>query len=87
MFTRLNIILPAAIVLGLVGGGALPALAGYNYDAPYGGPSQTWCDVNPDCNGWNKKLQGPAYQSNASGLVTPLNQRHRPLHKRSHNDR
>jgi hypothetical protein len=80
MFTRLNIILPAAIVLGLVGGGALPALAGYNYDAPYGGPSQTWCDVNPDCNGWNKKLQGPAYQSNA-GLVTPLNQKHRPSHK------
>ena len=80
MFTRANTLLPAAIIVGLLGGGALPALAGYNYDAPYGGPHQSWCDVNPNCNGWNKKLQGPAYQSNA-GLVTPLNQKHRPSHK------
>ena len=85
MFTRANTLLPAAIIVGLLGGGALPALAGYNYDAPYGGPHQSWCDVNPDCNGWNKKLQGPAYQSNA-GVVTPLNQKHRPSHKHA-NDR
>jgi hypothetical protein len=83
-------ILSAGIVLGLLGG-AVPALAGYNYDGLYGVPHQTWCDVNPDCNGWNKRLNGPAYQSRASGLVTPLNQnqKHRPSHKRSHdaNDR
>ena len=79
MFTRSNIILSAAIVLGFAGN-ALPALAQYNYDL-YGGPHQTWCDVNPNCNGWNKSLHGPSYQSDASG--------HRLLHKRSHgaNDR
>ena len=82
MLTRSNIILPAAIVLGLLGGGAVPALAGYNYEAVYGGPSQTWCDINPDCNGWNKRIRA-AYQSNA-GLVAPLNQKHRPSHKRGH---
>jgi hypothetical protein len=88
MFTQSNIFLSAAVVLGLLGG-ALPALAGYNYEGPYGGPHQTWCDVNPDCNGWNKGLHGQAYQSSASGLVTPLNQKHRPSHKRGHdaNDR
>jgi hypothetical protein len=87
MFTKSNIILPSGLVLGLLGG-ALPALAGYNYDM-YGGPHQTWCDVNPNCNGWNQRLHGPAYQSRGSGVVTPLNQRHRPSHKRSHdaNDR
>jgi hypothetical protein len=76
----------AAIALGLLGG-ALPALAEYDYEL-YGGPHQTWCDVNPDCNGWNKKLHGPAYRSNAYELVAPqsqpLNPKHRPAHKRSH---
>ena len=76
-----KMILSAAVILGLLGS-ALPALAEYDYDL-YGGPHQTWCDVNPDCNGWNKRLHGPAYQSNASGLVTPLNPKHRPSHKRS----
>jgi hypothetical protein len=83
MFTKSNIILSAAaIVLGLLGG-AFPALAEYNYEL-YGGPHQTWCDVNPDCNGWNKRFHGQASQSNASGLVMPLNQKHRLSHKRSH---
>ncbi len=83
MFTQSNIIQSAAVVLGLLGG-ALPALAGYDFDGPYGGPTQTWCDVNPDCNGWNKGLHRQAYQSSAPGFVTPLNQKHRPSHKRSH---
>jgi hypothetical protein len=87
MLTKSTVILSGAVALGLLGG-ALPALAGYDYDAPYGGPHQSWCDVNPDCNGWNKRLPGPAYQSNA-GLVIPLNQKHYPSHKRGHdaNDR
>ena len=87
MFIKSSILLSAAFVLGLLGG-ARPALAGYNYEGPYGGPHQTWCDVNPDCNGWNK-AHSPVYQSSASGLVMPLNQRHRPSHKRSRdaNDR
>jgi hypothetical protein len=75
----------AAIALGFLGS-ALPALAEYDYDL-YGGPHQTWCDVNPDCNGWNKRFHGPAYQSNAydpvAPLNQPLNQKHRPSHKRS----
>lgn len=75
-------LLPAAVILGLLGGAA-PALAGYDYDL-YGGPHQTWCDVNPNCNGWNQRLHGPAYRSNAFSPVTPLDQKHRPPHRRSH---
>ena len=56
MFTKSSI-LSAGIVLGLLGG-AVPALAGYNYDGLYGGPHQTWCDVNPDCNGPALSKQG-----------------------------
>jgi hypothetical protein len=74
-----------AVALGLVAG-ALPALAEYDYEL-YGGPTQTWCDVNPDCNGWNKRLHGPAYRSNAYELVAPrsepANKKHRPSPKRS----
>jgi hypothetical protein len=75
-----------AIAVGLVAG-ALPALAEYDYDL-YGGPVQTWCDVNPDCNGWNKRFHPQAYKSNAYEQVAPLNQplnpKHRPPpHKRS----
>ena len=33
-------ILSATVVLGLLGG-ALPALAGYDYDGDYGGPTPT----------------------------------------------
>jgi hypothetical protein len=79
-----SIIIPsAALVFGLLGS-ALPALAEYDYEQ-YGGPHQTWCDVNPDCNGWNRRVHAPAaYQSNASGVVEPLNPKHRPSHKRSH---
>ena len=74
--------LSASVILGILGS-ALPALAEYDYGL-YGGPHQTWCDVDPNCNGWNQRLHGPAYRSNASGLVTPLNPKHRPSHKPSH---
>jgi hypothetical protein len=78
-----GIILSGAMALALLGG-AVPAQAFYDYDT-YGGPHQTWCDVNPDCNGWNKRLHGAAYQSNAADVVTPINpKQHRPAHKRSH---
>ena len=81
MIAKANIIRSGALVVGLLGS-SLPALAAYDYEW-YGGPHQTWCDVNPDCNGWNKRLHGPAYQSNATGQLTPLNPKHRPVHKRS----
>jgi hypothetical protein len=86
---RKTILSATVIALGLVAG-ALPALAQYDYDL-YGGPHQTWCDVNPDCNGWNKRLHSPAYHSNAYEQVAPLNQplgqKHRPSHKRSRDAR
>jgi hypothetical protein len=82
MLAKPAIILSGATTLALLGG-SLSVQAFYDYDT-YGGPHQTWCDINPDCNGWNKKLHGPAYQSNATGVVTPLNPKHRPAPKRSH---
>jgi hypothetical protein len=79
------IVSAAAVALGLLAG-AVPALAEYDWEQ-YGGPHQTWCDVNPDCNGWNKRLHGAASRSNAYELVAPVsqlpNQKHRPSHKRS----
>ena len=79
MFDKM--ILSAAVTVGLLGS-ALPALAEYDYER-YGGPHQTWCDVDPNCNGWNKGLHRQGYESSASGLVRPLDQKHRPSHKRS----
>jgi hypothetical protein len=79
-----RMILSATAVAVALSAGALPALAGYDYDL-YGGPHQTWCDVNPDCNGWNKRLHAGAFQSNAydqAPLNQPLNQKHRPPRKR-----
>jgi len=50
---------------------------------------RAWRLSELQCVGWNKGLHGPAYQSSASGLATPLSQKHRPSHKRSRdaNDR
>ena len=82
MLVKSNIIASAALMLGLLGS-SFPALAEYDYEH-YGGPHQSWCDVNPDCNGWNKKQRVPAaYQSSASGLVVPVNPKHRLAHKHS----
>jgi len=44
MLTKTKIALAAAIILG---GTASAALARNSY----GGPHQTWCDINPACNG------------------------------------
>ena len=81
-----KMILAATAIAFALPAGALPALAEYDYDL-YGGPHQTWCDVSPDCNGWNKRLHPGAFQSNAYGQGAPLNQplgqKHRAPHKRS----
>jgi hypothetical protein len=50
MLTKLKIALAAALVLG---GTASTALA----RGSYGGPVQTWCDINPECNGWDKRMK------------------------------
>jgi hypothetical protein len=81
-----KMILSATAVALALPAWALPALAEYDYDL-YGGPHQTWCDINPDCNGWNKRFHPGAYRSNAYEQAAPLNQplnaKHRLPHKRS----
>lgn len=92
MFTKSKMILSAAIVLGSVAGAASVAQAGdwgYDYET-YGGPHQTWCDIDPNCNGWNRGLRSSPYSANPSSnavsarasVVSP-NQKHRPAHKPS----
>jgi hypothetical protein len=85
MFTSSKTALSAAVILGLLGG-ALPALASDHngQDKTYGGPVQTWCDVNPDCNGWSKGQYRASYESSAPGLAAaPLRKPH-PSRKHNH---
>jgi hypothetical protein len=49
MLTKTTIALVAALILG---GTASVALA----RGSYGGPHQTWCDINPSCNGWDQRM-------------------------------
>jgi hypothetical protein len=82
MLTKSNVILSAVTALGLVGGAASPALALYDYDL-YGGPHQTWCDVDPNCNGWNRaQARFTLCRQRPGFLVAP--QKHRPAHKHGH---
>jgi hypothetical protein len=78
MLTKSNVFLSAVAALGLVGGAASPALALYDYEL-YGGPHQTWCDVDPNCNGWNRSHVAP-YAGSARAFVGAP-QKHRPAHK------
>jgi hypothetical protein len=54
MLTKAKIALAAALIFG---GTASVALA----RGSYGGPHQTWCDVNPACNGWDKRMGYSSY--------------------------
>jgi hypothetical protein len=85
MFTKAKTILSAATALGFLGG-AVPVLASDHngQDKSYGGPVQTWCDINPDCNGWNKGLHRASYDSSAPVLAASPNQKHSPSRKRGH---
>jgi hypothetical protein len=49
MLTKTKIAVAAALILG---GTASAALA----RGSYGGPHQTWCDINPACNGWDQRM-------------------------------
>jgi hypothetical protein len=84
MLTSSKTTLSAAVILGLLGG-ALPVLASDHngQDKTYGGPVQTWCGINPDCNGWNKQHRA-SYESNAPGLVVAPPRKPRPSRKHSH---
>jgi hypothetical protein len=64
MLTKAKIALAAALILG---GTASVALA----RGSYGGPHQTWCDINPACNGWDKRMDhlSNGHAGNAYGYV------------------
>jgi hypothetical protein len=85
MFSNPRTVLSAAVVLGLLGG-AVPALASDHngQDHSYGGPVQTWCDINPDCNGWNKGVRRSPYESNALGLAASPVPKRNPSRKHGH---
>jgi hypothetical protein len=79
------ITLSAAVVLGILAG-ALPALAAQDRDpGPHegGGPVQTWCDIDPACNGWNKRHPAP-YASSAPAFAAPSKPKHHSSHKQTH---
>jgi len=82
MSTTMRDLLSAAVVLGLCGAAA-PALASDHngQEHSYGGPVQTWCDINPDCNGWNKGLQRSPYDTSAPGAVASPAPKQHPARK------
>ncbi len=50
MLIKIKLVLAAAAIVGV----ASSALAGSDRETEPGGYQvQTWCDINPDCNGWN----------------------------------
>jgi hypothetical protein len=53
----------------------------------YGGPVQTWCDVNPDCNGWSKGLHRASYESGATGSTASPTQKQRLTRRHGHADK
>ncbi len=46
MLTKTKMALAAALILGSTASAALAR-------GSYGGPVQTWCDIDPACNGWD----------------------------------
>jgi hypothetical protein len=85
MFSVSKAILSAVLTSGVLGlpGGTLPALASDHngQDHTYGGPVQTWCDINPDCNGWNKGLHRSSYDGSISAPVASPSPRQHPARK------
>ena len=88
MFATSKPILSAGLASGLLGllgllGGAVPAVASEHngQEHSYGGPVQTWCNVNPDCNGWNKGLHRSSYEGSAPGFVAAPAQKQHPSRK------
>jgi hypothetical protein len=73
MFTKIKIVLAAAAIVGT----ASAALAGSDRETEPGGYQvQTWCAVNPDCNGWNKHFAVTAGNAgSAYGYASPSHAR------------
>jgi hypothetical protein len=84
MCTTSKAILSAVAACGLLGA-AVPALASDHngQEHSYGGPVQTWCDINPDCNGWNKGQRRASYESGAPGLAAAPTHKPHPSRKHS----
>ncbi len=90
MRTKSQMMLSAAVVLGLLG--TLPALAEKDYDLlePYGGPTQTWQDIERARQDVQRRIQREYHKDgNAYGYVAPPSQTHRPSrrHGRDAHDR
>jgi hypothetical protein len=82
MYTPSKAIRSAAMLISLVGGGVSALASEHNgQDHTYGGPVQTWCDVNPDCNGWNKGLRHTSYDASAPALQPSPAQKQHPVRK------
>jgi hypothetical protein len=75
MLTKTKIVLAAALVLGSTASAALAR-------GSYGGPVQTWCDIDPKCNGWDARMhQSYGNAGHSYGYaVSP----HRTSHARRH---
>jgi hypothetical protein len=76
MLTKTKVALAAVLILGATASTALAR-------GSYGGPVQTWCDVNPACNGWDKRMNYSSYghAGNAYGYV---GSRHNTSRLRTH---
>jgi hypothetical protein len=75
MLTKTKIALAAALVLGSTASAALAR-------GSYGGPVQTWCDINPACSGWDSRMhQSHGNAGNSYGYAASPN---RASHARSH---
>ena len=85
MLTKSTLMFSAVAALGLIGGAVSPALAEYDYGL-YGGPHQTWCQVDPNCNGWNRALRASPPAGNARAFAVTPAQKHRPVHKHGRAD-
>jgi hypothetical protein len=75
MLTKTKIALAAALILGSMASAALAR-------GSYGGPVQTWCDIDPNCNGWNARMH---QLSGDAGHSYGYAASHRTSHERGHN--
>jgi hypothetical protein len=60
------------------------ARASDRYEVPWGYQVQTWCQVDPACNGWDQKIQRLREGASASSLAASPNQMRRRPHTHGH---
>ena len=68
MLTKTKIAVAAALILAETASASLAR-------GSYGGPVQTWCDINPACNGWDQRINRLSHGNgdNAYGYATSSN--------------